>query len=172
MLYQPLDASNAMQPDYIEEVPNNSSETYTILKYKLWVIILVFLLGDSIELRNKPIKNKGYCGVPQCYTHKQPNTTLVRIPKTVKNNPVQLKKWSAVLRMGKKFPNQFRICHKHFDPKSILIPLSKHNKTNPTLLKTAFPCKNLPVLPSIRKTRESGRDERLARRNRIVETSR
>lgn len=76
-------------------------------------------------------KNKislGHCGVPMCNTYRQKDVYLYHIPAYVKKSVQLLKKWSFVLKMGKKFPSQFLICSQHFTEKEILIPARIENK--------------------------------------------
>lgn len=108
---------------------------------KLFIMDLV----DNRKTQGR-INRSAHCGVPQCNNYRSNDIYMYHIPLHVKKSPMLLKKWLIILKMGKKFPNQFLICSRHFKEEDILIPVRAENKRFKTkLAHRAFPSRNLPV---------------------------
>lgn len=93
-----------------------------------------------------PRKNKGrHCGVLQCNAYDSDGVSMHAIPKAILNSKKLRKEWMIALKMGKNFPNHFRICSKHFDKNQLLVPRQNEDKLQKVFLaKGAFPNRNLP----------------------------
>uniref|UniRef100_A0A6P7FBV9 Uncharacterized protein LOC114328444 n=1 Tax=Diabrotica virgifera virgifera TaxID=50390 RepID=A0A6P7FBV9_DIAVI len=108
-------------------------------------------------------KSNRYCSVPQCQSRSSEDISLFLFPKLKKLQ----KRWTDVLKIGKKVSPYMYVCSLHFLSSDLILPDVPTKRKR--LKKNAIPSQNLPQSSVITKTNNPAlaqiRMDRIQRRN-------